>query len=83
MKKYSLALVRWISGLLIFGGLGGALMGALFSVQWPMYAGTAAALAGVVVQALFYRCPGCGKPLNPRNAKTGACPYCGESLKGK
>ena len=38
-------------------------------------------IAGIVVNALFYRCPACKKLLPTNESLPKTCPYCGEQLR--
>lgn len=76
---YWLSLFLWLAGfiLLILGGIS-----ALSArVQWPMYLGFLAIVAGIATDLLFYRCPHCGKSLiSVRGSIPSFCPFCGRPL---
>lgn len=38
-------------------------------------------IAGIVVNALYYRCPNCKKMLPTNESLPKNCPYCGEQLR--
>lgn len=69
---------------LMYVFLGAALLlglpAALFEFKPLMYAGIAAALAGILQTAIFCRCPHCGESLNIRGGLPNYCPDCGEKL---
>lgn len=48
---------------------------------WLMIGAVGFLLAGIVVTAVFYRCPHCGKPLPIKEKNLETCPYCKERLK--
>ncbi len=45
-----------------------------------LIAGIAALVIGVVIGAVFYRCPHCGAHLPPKGPAPDVCPSCGKRL---
>lgn len=47
---------------------------------WTAVAALTLLLAGMLQTVFFYRCPECGKSLNPRTKQPKYCPHCGNEL---
>ena len=66
----------------IFLGLPLSLIGLFLPALWLTILGLVIFAAGVLQTIAFYRCPHCGKNLDPRRAHaTKFCPECGKALK--
>lgn len=48
---------------------------------WMMIAAVVFLIAGIIVSAVFYRCPHCGKPLPIKEKGLKFCPHCKGNLK--
>ena len=65
----------------IFLGLPLSMIGLILPVLWLAILGLVIFTAGILQTIVFYRCPYCGKNLDPRRANaTKFCPECGKKL---
>lgn len=77
---------RYLANGLTWGGCAVMILAAAFgrAAMWVLFAGIAAAVAGVVFLYRLYRCPGCGRVvlriLYGSFERVKYCPHCGEKI---
>ncbi len=71
----------WISQIVMFAGIILSIAASFTPAKWLVAGGIMTALLGVLLGAVFYRCPYCKKALQVRNVRADHCPYCGRPLK--
>ncbi len=77
---YKLALIIFNICCFIFICLMVAML--LFKVPYILFGALAVGIGfvGLIITAIFYRCPHCNSRLNVRDPNTPYCPYCGGKL---